>query len=107
MNIAEFYEEFMQDVVASSGTLNDFNETVFTERLCDFLVDQAIIENYTYAGYKKVSKGIRLDAWDFNEDIEVLNLFVTDFRFSKELETLSSTDVTKSLKERPSFLQKA
>jgi hypothetical protein len=103
MNIAEFYEEFMQDVVASSGTLNDFNETVFTERLCDFLVDQAIIENYTYAGYKKVSKGIRLDAWDFNEDTEVLNLFVTDFRFSKELETLSSTDVTKSFKRATKF----
>lgn len=103
MNIAEYHEEFMQDVISRSGSSKDFNESVFTERMCDFLVDQAIIENYTYIGYKKIAKGIRLDAWDINDDTEVLNLFVTDFRFSVDLETLSSTDVAKLFKRAIKF----
>jgi hypothetical protein len=104
MNIADYYEEFMQDIVSQSGAAKDFHESVFTERLCEFLVEQAVIENYTYAGYKKITKGIRVDAWDFNTDREILSLFVTDFRSSTDLETLSNTDVTKSFKRAIKFL---
>ncbi len=98
MNITDYYEEFMQDIVSRSGSSKDFHESTFTERLCEFLVEQAIIENFTYAGYKKTVKGIRVDAWDFNNETEALSLFVTDFRFSSNLETLSNTDVMKSFK---------
>jgi hypothetical protein len=83
MNIVEYHAEFMQDIIARSGAANDFNEASFTERICEFLVEQAIVGDYTYIGYKKSSKGIRLDAWDFNEVTEFLNLFVTDFRYNK------------------------
>ncbi len=103
MNLVDYYEEFMQDVIALSGSEKDFHETVFTERLCDFLVDQAIVEDYTYIGYKKVAKGIRIDAWDLNNDTGVLNLFVTDFRYTAQLEILSSTDVTKLFKRAIKF----
>jgi hypothetical protein len=103
MNITEFHLEFMQEIIARSGAQNDFNETVFTERLCDFLVEQAVIENYTYIGYKKMGRGIRLDAWDFNDETGTLNLLVTDFRFSNKLETLSNTDMTKSFKRAIKF----
>lgn len=103
MNITDYYEEFMQDIISRSGSQKDFNESVFTERLCDFLVDQAIIENYTYVGYKKIAKGIRIDAWDFNDETDVLNLLVTDFRFTADMEILSSTDVTKLFKRVMKF----
>lgn len=103
MNIADYYEEFMQGIISQAGSLKDFHEAVFTERLCDFLVEQAIIENFTYVGYKKTARGIRVDAWDFNNDTEVLSLFVTDFRFTGDLETLSSTDAAKSFKRAIKF----
>ena len=78
--LTTYYTDFMQEIYARSGAESDFNETVFTERLCDFLVDQATIENFSYVGYKKVSKGIRVDAWDFNKETELLTLIITDFR---------------------------
>ena len=44
VSIDSYYTEFMQDIHARSGAGQNFTETVFTERMCDFLVDQAIVE---------------------------------------------------------------
>ena len=43
-DIQDFYNEFMQEIYARSGAEGDFNEAVFTERMCEFLVEQANIE---------------------------------------------------------------
>lgn len=86
MNIVEYHLEFIQDILARSGSESNFTEAVFTERMCEFLVDQAVIENFTYVGYRNSVRGIRVDAWDFNNDTEALTLFVSDFRFSNDLE---------------------
>jgi len=95
----DFYKDFMQDLVARSGADGNYLESVFIERMCDFLVDQAIIQNYTIAEYKKVGgagvAGIRLDAYNYNEETEVLTLIVSDFRSGKELDTLRNTEIKK------------
>ncbi len=103
MSVVDYHAEFMQDIHALSGAEQNFTETVFTERMCDFLVDQATIENYTYIGYRNSPRGIRVDAWDYNDDTETLNLFVTDFRFNNDLETLSKTEVMKNFKRAGKF----
>ena len=53
MSYEEFFRDFMQDIYARSEAESDFSEVVFTERICDFLVEQAVLENYTVASYKK------------------------------------------------------
>ncbi|MGB5157360.1 AIPR family protein [Desulfobacterium sp. N47] len=107
MSIDDFYTEFMQDIYARSGAEQNFTEAVFTERICDFLVDQATIENYVYSGYKNSPRGIRVDAWDYNNDTEVLSLFVTDFRFSGELETLQNTEVIRNFRRLEKFFSES
>lgn len=103
MNLTDYYIEFMQDIYAESDAQSNFNETIFTERMCDFLVEQAVIVNYTYAGYRNSPRGIRIDAWDYDEDAEVMNLFVTDFRPSSDLVALSKSEVMKNLKRAEKF----
>ncbi len=103
MNLFDYYTEFMQDIYARSGAENNFSEAVFTERICDFLVDQAVIENYTYVGYRNSPRGIRVDAWEYDDNTEILNLFVTEYRVSAVLETLSKTDVMKIIKRVEKF----
>lgn len=103
MNLVEYHEEFMQDIFARSGAESNFSETVFTERMCDFLVDQAVIENFSYVGYRNSPRGLRVDAWEYNDETEILSLFVTDYRASLELESLSSTEVTKCFKRAEKF----
>ncbi|MBT7790351.1 MAG: AIPR family protein [Calditrichaeota bacterium] len=103
MSTEDFYTEFMQDIYARAGAEENFTETVFVERFCDFLVDQAIINNYSYTGFRKRERGIRVDAWDFNSEIGSLDIFVTDFRFSSVLETITNTDVKKAFKRVEKF----
>ena len=103
MEVIEYHEEFIQDILARAGSEANFTEAVFTERMCEFLVDQAVIENFTYVGYRNSTRGIRVDAWDYNGDAETLTLFVSDFRFSNDLERLSGADVTKSFKRLEKF----
>lgn len=107
MRFDDYYTEFMQDIHARSGAEENFTEAVFTERMCDFLVDQATIENYAYIGYKNSPRGIRADAWDYNDDTEILSLFITDFRFNNDPETLSNTDVTRHFKRLEKFLSES
>ena len=103
MNIKSYYTEFMQDIYARSGAKSDFEEAVFTERMCDFLVEQAVIENYIYVGYKKASRDLRVDAWSYNEDTDVLSLFITNFKFSNELERLASEEASNSFEQAINF----
>jgi hypothetical protein len=103
MYIQEYYTEFMQDIYARAGVQEDSNISVFTERMCELLVEQGIIEDYRQIGYKKTTQGIRVDACEYNDDTEVLTLFVTDFRFDKNLGSLSQTDVTKNFNRAEKF----
>ena len=107
MSISDYHTEFIQDIYARSGAENNFTETVFTERMCDFLVDQATIENYSYAGYKNSPRGIRVDAWNYNDDIELLSLFITDFRFNSELEIMPNTEVMRNFKRLEKFFSES
>lgn len=107
MSIIEYHTEFMQDIYARSGAEQNFTEAVFTERMCDFLVDQATIENYVYAAYKNSPRGIRVDAWNYNDDTEILDLFITDLRFSSELETLPNAEVTRNFKRLEKFFSES
>ncbi|MBW1673100.1 MAG: AIPR family protein [Deltaproteobacteria bacterium] len=103
MDIEEYYTEFMQDIYARSGAEEDTNIFVFTERMCELLMEQGVIEDFKSIGYKKSSQGIRVDASDYNPETEVLSLFVTDFRFDHNLGSLSQTDITKHFKRAEKF----
>jgi hypothetical protein len=104
MTDSSFYQEFMQAVFAKSDAAADFNETIFTETVADFLIDQAIIDEFTYVGFRKETLGIKVDAWTLNEELEKLTLFVTDFRFSPNAESLTAQDIARSFKRVEKYL---
>lgn len=105
MNYEAFYKDYMQDIYARSEAESDFSEVVFTERVCDFLVDQAVLENYTAASYKKTSLGIRVDAYDYAAESDALTLIITDFHIRPE--SLTKTLVTRVFKRVIKFFEKS
>lgn len=107
MDQQDFYTDYMQDIYARAGSKDDFTEEQFTEEMCDFLVDQAVIENYDSAFYKKTHQGIRIDAWNFDKDKQELSLFICDFTPSKELRTLTQSDADTYFKRAERFLNKS
>lgn len=105
MKYEEFYKDFMQDIYARSEAERDFSEVVFTERVCDFLVEQAVLENYTSASYKKKTIGIRVDAYDYSEESDFLTLVVTDFH--DEPDSLTKTLIASVFKRAVKFFEKS
>lgn len=100
----EFYHDYMQAIYASSD--NDFTEEKFTEEMCDFLVDNAVIENYDSVFFKKDRQG-RIDAWYFNRDKKELSLFICDFSPSSELRSLTQSDIEQYFKRAERFFLQA
>ena len=105
MKYEEFYKDFMQDIYVRSEAERDFSEVVFTERVCDFLVEQAVLENYTSASYKKKTMGLRVDAYDYSEESDVLTLMVTNF-YDKP-DSLTRTLITSVFKRAVKFFEKS
>jgi len=105
MSYEEFFKDFMQDIYARSEAESDFSEVVFTEKVCDFLVEQAVLENYTVASYKKKSLGIRVDAYDYSEESDTLTLIITDFHY--EPDSLTRTLISKIFKRVTKFFEKS
>jgi hypothetical protein len=36
MSFADYYQDFMQDIYARSDAEQDFTESIFTERVCEY-----------------------------------------------------------------------
>lgn len=107
MLIDEYYNEYMQEIYARAGSKNDFSAEQFTDEMCEFLVEQAIVENYDSCFYSKTRKGIRVDAWNYNKKKEQLCLFISHFNISKDLNTLTQSEVDAIFKRAERFFSKA
>lgn len=105
--ITEFYKEYMSEIYARAGSKEDFAEEQFTEEMCEFLVEQAIIENYDSCFFAKTRQGIRVDAWNYNKDKQELCLLIADFNVDEEIHTLSQSDVETIFKRAERFFKKA
>ena len=104
MTLNQFYTDFMQDIYSDAEMGSKFNEPVFVEKICDYLVEQAVIENYTLCSYKKDSLGLKLDAWNQNEENGVLTLVVSHYKDS--LETLTTSLASQLAKRAQRFFEK-
>jgi len=103
MTEQEFYHDYMQDIYARAGSKEDFSEEQFVEEMCDFLVEQAIIDTYDSAFFKKTHQGIRIDAWNFNKATQELSFFICEYSPTPELRTISQSDVETHFKRAERF----
>ena len=87
MSLELFYTNFMQEIYSEAEVGSKFNEPVFVEKVCDDLVEQAVIENYIQCSFKKENLYLKVDAWSHNENNGVLTLVVSHYRDT--LETLT------------------
>jgi hypothetical protein len=103
MSIETFYIDFMQTIYSEAEAGSKFNEPVFVEKVCDYLVEQAVIENYSLCSYKKESLGLKIDAWYQNEENGVLTLIVSNYK--DEFDTLTTTTAAQISKRAIRFFK--
>jgi hypothetical protein len=105
MKLEEYLHEFTQELIAQSGADENFTRSSFVDRMCQALEDEGFISGYTQIDYKNTSKGLAVDAWSLNEELECLTLIVGDYRDSDKLESLTKTDLEKSFKRAARFVE--
>ena len=89
--IEEFYDDFIQQIYTSADVGEDFKESQFFEHSMEYLVDDGVVEDYTYLPFQKL--GMKIDGYDFVEDRGILNLFICDFEDDYELKTLTQSEI--------------
>jgi len=105
MTHEDFFHDFMQNIYAEAEAGSQFTEPVFVEQICEFLCDQAALEDFNIVSFKKSSVGMKVDAWEYLEDSGSLTLIVSDFR--DQLETLTRTDARKIFNRASRFFEKS
>ena len=101
----EFHQDLMQDLLAQAGAEGDFLQSLFTENMCEMLVEQSVIDEYTQTDYRDSSRGYRIDAWSANAPKGVLYLIGSHFDESKDLSGLTKTDMEKSFSRMLRFFE--
>lgn len=108
MTIEEYYETFKQELLAESGTSGDMLAQTFVERVCCIITEQGVMPDAEQTNYKFTSGSISLavDAWARDVDRGHLSLLVADFRYTEAIETITNTDIERTLKRLDRFVER-
>ena len=104
--VDDFYRDFRQEILGRADANEDFIESEFVEYVAEFLVDSGEVESFDYCQYK-AERGIRVDGYNLVEDDGVLNLFISDFRNSEELTSLTKTEISAAFRRLENFFSKS
>ncbi len=103
MIIEEYYEDFKQNLLADSG--DDFVLNSFIEKMCVTVSEQGAMPDAELVGYKYTQRGVAVDAFAKDPERNRYVLVIADFRNSEAIETITNTDVAKSLKRLDRFVE--
>ena len=105
-SVDDFYRDFRQEILGRADANEDFIESEFVEYVSEFLVDSGEVESFDYCQYK-AERGIRVDGYNLVEEDGVLNLFISDFRNSEKLTSLTKTEINAAFKRLENFFSKS
>lgn len=108
MSLAEFHEDFFNQVRAAADAEGQFLETTFLEQFSSYLVDSGEFDTFDLAQYR-AAKGMRVDGYagDPIESDGVLTLAICDFRPDTSVESLTRTDIEAIVRRLENFLKAA
>ena len=108
MTIEEYFEDFKQALFAKSGTAGDMLADTFVEKVCGIITEQGSMPDAELVNYRFNSGSISLavDAWARDTERGHLTLLIADFRNNEGLETLTKTDIEKTMKRLDRFVER-
>lgn len=107
-DLEAFHQEFLQEIERDADVEGRYSEDAFFELFCDHLVAEGELESADRAPYQS-ARGVRIDGYggDPTASEGVLSLIVADFNQSRELESLTATDMEAIFKRGASFVVKS
>ncbi len=107
MNFEEFFEEFKEQIEIVKGNL-DYGweeQDFFTAVILDYLEDIGETDSPIICPYR--THGVQLNAYCFDEEYELLNIYVSIYYSEKTVKTTSKTDIDAALKRAMQVYRRA
>ena len=76
----EFFNQYMSDIQASAGAEEDFCEVQFTEEMCNFLVQEAVINDFDSVFYNKSNENTTNSSISNNINLSEETTILADIR---------------------------
>jgi len=108
IDLQEFNQEFFQDVYGSADAEGKYIEDAFFETFCTHLVEAGELETADRAQYVS-PRGIRIDGYGGDPAVSggVLSLVIADLNPSREIKTLTATEMNAIFKRGINFVANA
>lgn len=101
-----FREGFLQNVFGAAETQEDFLESAFIEQYAKELEESGEIDDEVQLSHWS-QRGIKVDAYSYNEDEGILNLFISIFTTDIEEKSLTQTAVDQAFNRIKGFFAQA
>lgn len=97
-----FREEFIQNIFNSSDVNNDFYENIFTEKYAKELEESGEIDEEVEISFW-YETGIKINGYCYNEDEQILNLFVSIYSSEMSEKSLTQTEINQAFNRLSKF----
>ena len=112
IELHKFYTSWMQDIAAMQQTDEEGSnsEQIFTQGALDLLCEAGEVENYRI-GYDEKALGSakqhKINAYSISENYETVDLFISVFKGSDEINKTTNDEVEQASKRVSNFFRKA
>ncbi len=105
MNLSEFAVEFLEGALITVEEEKVSQEDAITNDILEYAIDSGEVIAHELCHYKV--RGIKINAWNYDEDNEAIDLFVTIFKSEQRLTKVSDKDVEDTFSKAENFFWQA
>lgn len=105
MNLSEFAVEFLESALITVEEEKISQEDAITNDILEYAIDSGEVIAHELCHYKV--RGIKINAWNYDEENEAIDLFVTIFKSEQRLTKVSDKDVHEAFSKVENFFWQA
>lgn len=105
MNLSEFAVEFLEGALITVEEEKVSQEDAITNDILEYAIDSGEVIAHELCHYKV--RGIKINAWNYDEENEAIDLFVTIFKSEQRLTKVSDKDVQDIFSKAENFFWQA
>ncbi len=105
MELSEFAVEFLEGALIAVEEENISQEDSITNDILEYSIDSGEVIAHELCHYKV--RGIKINAWNYDEENEAIDLFVTIFKSEQRLTKVSDKDVADAFSKAENFFWQA
>lgn len=105
MNLSEFTVDFLEGALITIEEEKISQEDAITNDILEYAIDSGEVIAHELCHYKV--RGIKINAWNYDEENEAIDLFVTIFKGDQRLTKVSDKDVLDAFSKAENFFWQA